>query len=234
MTSPYGQPGGTDPQQPWGQQPGQQSGGFPAQQPGYGQQGGGQYYGQPATPAPGYPQQPGTGQQPVYPQQPGYPVPGVDPTQQQQQPAYPGYGQPAQPYQAQGQPGYGQQYPNPYGQQPGFGGPEQEGGRRRGGLIWGLVIGVVVIVAAVAITGFVWPAWATTKVFDQSALQDGVTTILKNDYKLNVTAVSCPSGQDVSAGSTFTCTATIDGQPKQVQITVKDSSGTYEVAQPSS
>src|ERR1700756_2575011 len=67
MSSPYGPPGGSDPQQGgWGQQPtygGQyqnpQSGGFPAQQGGYGQ---------PAPGQGGWPQQqpqPGYGQQPV-------------------------------------------------------------------------------------------------------------------------------------------------------------------------
>jgi Domain of unknown function (DUF4333) len=72
MTSPYGPPGGSDPQQPWGQQPygggpapGTPSGGFPAQ--GYGQPG--QHpYGQPDSQQPygGYGQHPygGYGQQP--------------------------------------------------------------------------------------------------------------------------------------------------------------------------
>ena len=56
--------------------------------------------------------------------------------------------------------------------------------------------------------------------------------ILQNDYKVNVSTVTCPSGQDVKQGNTFNCQATIDGQTKTVQITVKDNSGNYEVAQP--
>lgn len=227
MTSPYGPPGGND---PWGQQPpsygGQQpapgTGGFPEQpgQPGYGQ-GQPQPYGQPGygQPQPQMPaQQPGYGQPP-----PGY---GQDPTQQQ----YPGQS----PYGQQPQyPGQYGQYPgqSPYGQQPGgFPGPAP---RKRGGLLWVVIGVVVVVVAAVAILGFVTPGWFNKKVLDQTAVQDGVTNILKNDYKLNVTAVSCPANENVSVGNSFTCTATIDGQQKQVQVTVKTSDGQYQVAQPS-
>jgi hypothetical protein len=237
MTSPYGPPGGNDPQQPWGQQPsyggpqpGPGTGGFPAA-PGYGQQGGQpeqygqpQPYGQPPTQGGGYPQQPTPAQYPGYGQPPpGYGQP--DPSQQQ----YPGqspYGQ-----QLPGQSPYGQ-YPGQYGQQTGSY-PMGPGPKKRGALLW-IVIGVVVvIVAAVAILGFVTPGWFNKKVLDQTAVQDGVSNILKNDYKLNVSSVSCPANESVTVGNSFTCTATIDGQQKQVQITVKTSDGQYQVAQPS-
>jgi hypothetical protein len=99
MTSPYGPPGGNDPQQQWGQQPygggptpGTPSGGMPAQG--------------------GYPQQPGQPQAPYggYGQQPQQP----QPTQQ--------YGQPQYGQQSPAQPPYGQQ---PYGATPGYGHPGQ-------------------------------------------------------------------------------------------------------------
>lgn len=226
MTSPYGPPGGNDPQS-WGQQPtyggGQypapQAGGVPAQPGGYGQQG-------------GYPQpQPGYGQPPVYGQpQPGYP--------QQPQPQYPGYGQKP-----------GEQYPGGYGQQPqpqypgyqqpgggfgpDFGGFEQQPAPKSTGLIWTIVVVVVVLVAAAAILGFVWPGWFNTKVLDQASVQDGVKNIVQNTYKSgNVSSVSCPPGQQVKAGNSFDCTITVDGQQKTVHVTVKDASGQYEVGQP--
>lgn len=191
MTSPYGQPGGQDPQQPWGPRPG--------------------FGGQPTGPASGGHGQPeayGSGGAPSYAGQPGY--------GQQYQP----YGQQPSPW----YPGYDQQY------SAGAGMPE--GPKKRGGL-FGILVVVVVVIVAVVVLGFVWPGWFTKKVFDSSAVQDGVKSVLHDDYQLDVTAVSCPSGQEVKAGTSFTCTATIGGQRKQVQVTVRSDDGKYEVGQPS-
>ena len=82
MTSPYGPPGGNDPQQQWGQQP---YGGSPA----------------PGTPSGGFPAQgPGQG---------GYGQPQQQPYGQQPQQPYGGYGQQQGQYPGQQQPPYGQQ-----------------------------------------------------------------------------------------------------------------------------
>jgi hypothetical protein len=234
MSSPYGPPGGNDPQG-WGQQPaygGQyptpQSGGFPAQQGGYGQPGAPNQGGWPQQPQP----QPGYGQQPPQPQ-PGYgqqPPPGYGQPDQ-----YPGYGQqpqqPTQQYPGQyGQQQQQQQYP---GYQPGaFPGGDQATPRKRTGLIWTIVVLVVVVAAAVAVLGFVWPGWFNTKVLDTSTLESGVKGILQNDYKINVSTVTCPADPEVKVGNVFTCQATIGGQQKQVQVTVKTTDGLYEVSQP--
>ncbi len=224
MTSPYGPPGGNDPQQQWGQQPygggptpGTPSGGFPSQG--------------------GYPQQPG---QP--PQQPGQPQYGQpDPSQQQQQP-YGGYGQQPQPTQQYGQPQYGQQ-PQQYGQQPGeFGNPyqhpyQQQQPQKKGGGTWIWVTVVVVVLAAAAfgVLGFVTPGFLNTKVFDQAALQgdNGVKKILVEDYKIEkVEKVVCPVDQEVKQGNKFECTATVDGKEMTVGITVTNDDGEYQVALP--
>jgi Domain of unknown function (DUF4333) len=221
MTSPYGPSGGSDPQQ-WGQQPqgggypGTPSGGFPAQpgQPQWGQQ-------------PGYPQQPS----PYGQAQPGYP-------QQPQQPGQfaPYGGQPQQ--QSPQQPQWGQQ-PAP-GQQPQWG---QPGGRfggygqapapkkRSSGLIIGIVV-LLVLIAVVLFLGFVTPGFFTKRVFDTQKVEQGVTGVLTDSYKLKVSNVSCPSNEPVKTGTTFTCTATVDGAQKSVQITVKSDDGHYEVGQP--
>jgi hypothetical protein len=230
MSSPYGPPGGNDPQG-WGQQPGyggqypnQQSGGFPAQPGGYGQPGAPNTGGWPQQPQP----QPGYGQQPQ--PQPGYgqqPPPGYG-QPDQQQPQYPGqYGQ--QPPQPQYPGQYGQQQQQP--QYPGFGG-DQATPRKRTGLIWTIVVLVVVILAVLAVLGFVWPGFLNTKVLDTSTLESGVKGILQNDYKINVSTVNCPASPEVKVGSTFTCQATVGGQQKQVQVTIKNTDGLYEVAQP--
>lgn len=227
MSTPYG---GNDPQQ-WGQapqapgsaqQPQQpQSGGFPA--PGYPQQpqsGGFPAQGYPQQPQPQYgqyPQQPQYGQQPGYPQQPpqsgGFPAEGYP---QQQYGQYP-----------QQQPYYGQQQP---GQPGGFGTPvaKSKGG---GKLLWIITAVVIVVAAAVGVTGFWLPGFFVTKVLDQTAVQNGVTQMLAT-YGDTATAVSCPAKQEVKAGTTFTCTATIDGKQQQVTVTVQNDNGDYQVGHP--
>ncbi|HVV14783.1 DUF4333 domain-containing protein [Amycolatopsis sp.] len=220
MSTPYG---GNDPQQ-WGQTPQgptptPQSGGFPAQgypqqpQPGYGQQ---PQYGQ--QPPYGQPQY---GQQPPYGQQPQYGQPQYDPSQQQYGGQYP----PAQ------QPYYGQQPGQyDYGRQAGFGAPGQEK-KKSGKLLWIIIAVLVVIVAALGVTGFWKPGFFVKQVLSQSAVQDGVKSML-SQYGKTPSAVSCPADQEVKAGTTFTCTATIDGQQQQITVTVLDSDGKYQVGRP--
>jgi hypothetical protein len=230
MTSPYGPPGGNDPQQQWGQQPygggptpgtpsGTPSGGFPAQGPGqggYGQQPQ-QPYGQQDPTPPGY-GQPDPSQQPYggYGQQ--------QPTQQypygQQQQPYGGYGQPQQ------QPGG---YPPQYGQQP----PKKGGGA----WIWVVVVVIVLAAGAFGVLGFVTPGFLNKKVFDESALEgdNGVKKILIENYhepKADISKVDCPADQEVKQGNTFNCTATIRDQPMNVKITVVNNDGQYEVSTP--
>ncbi|MEV7196566.1 hypothetical protein AB0N81_32915 [Streptomyces sp. NPDC093510] len=121
-------------------------------------------------------QQPGPyGGPPQQPQQPqpgpyGQPPQGVPP----QQP----YGQPAQPY------GYGQPPQAPYGQYPG---PPQGGGKKK----TGLVIGAVVVVAALAVGGY----FVYDKVSASSVSDDGKT------YKLTAPETVLGSyKKDTSAG----------------------------------
>ncbi|TDV44883.1 DUF4333 domain-containing protein [Actinophytocola oryzae] len=214
MTSPYGPPGGNDPQQ-WGQQP----------------YGGGQ---QPGTPSGGMPAQPGYPHQPGQPQQPQQPYGGYgqqpQPTQQYGQPQNP-YGQPQNPY---GPPSG--EFASPYSQHPY---QQQQQPKKGGGAwIWVLMVVVVLGVAAFLVLGLVTPGFLNTKVFDQSALQgdEGVKKILVNDYKYeNIESVSCPADQEVKQGNKFDCTVKIGGDdPKDltVQITVTSDDGQYQVALP--
>ncbi|HEV7652996.1 MAG TPA: DUF4333 domain-containing protein [Actinophytocola sp.] len=214
MSSPYGPPGGNDPQQ-WGQQPygggptpGTPSGGFPAQQqPGQG-------YGQPQQPQQPY-GQPDPSQQPYG----GYGQP--QPTQQ-----YP-YGQQQQPYGAYGQqPGYPGQ--SPYGPPP-----------KKGGSAWIWIIVVIVVLAAGAfgVLGFVTPGFLTKKVFDEAALEgdNGVKKILVENYNEpadDISKVDCPADQEVKQGATFECTVTISDEQQTVKITVVNDDGQYEVSTP--
>ncbi|WP_116051821.1 DUF4333 domain-containing protein [Amycolatopsis palatopharyngis] len=221
MSTPYG---GNDPQQ-WGQQPygsGAPSGGFPQQQPGYGAQP--PQYGQ--QPPPGYGQPPQYGQQPGYgyPQQPG-----------QGQPGQPQYGAPGYPQQPGYPPqqGYGPPGQFGYGQQPGAY-PPPDGGGKSGKGLWLIIGGVVVVIALAAVALFVWPGWAQAgKTFDSERMQTDVQRVLVENYQIEgVESVSCPSGQKIEQGVTFTCEATIGGQPKQIPITVTGRGNEYEVGMP--
>ena len=134
------------------------------------------------------------------------------------------YGQPPQ------QPG--QQYD--YGQQfPGGAAPaaEQSGGSKKG--LW-IGIGVLVLAVAVfGITGFVAPGFLKTEVFNNTQMQTDVQKLLTDTYKIEgVTSVTCPAQQEVKDGAKFECTATVNGKPQQVPITVKGTGGNYEVSPP--
>jgi Domain of unknown function (DUF4333) len=195
-------PSGGDPQ--WGQQPGY--GGYHGQQP----------YGQPE-------------QQPRYPddQYPGEQRPyGGQPYGGQQ-----GYGQPyGQPTTQYPQPGQQWQFP-----QPGAGqAPPAPARKKRSALPWILLaVGVLVIAGAVLAVLLATGRLSRTTTFDNTAVQNGVKDILTREYKIdNVSSVSCPSGQEVKAGRTFTCTATVGGQQRTINITVKTDAGEYEVGRP--
>jgi hypothetical protein len=71
----------------------------------------------------------------------------------------------------------------------------------------------------------------TVKVFDNVAVESGIRSVLAPGHQID--NVSCPADRPVKAGTTFTCTATVDGQKKNIVITAKDDNGKYEVAQPS-
>ncbi|RFD24146.1 hypothetical protein MUBE_14250 [Mycobacterium uberis] len=172
-------------------------------------------------------------------------------------PEYPHYQQPtepAYPYQyPQAAPGYGQppqfavsgQYPPPgqYGQ-PGqypqqFQPYEQPGTKGSVALIGGIV-GVfgVIILAAILVTGFLWPAWLVTTKLDVSKAQTGVQQILTDETNgygaKNVKDVKCNNGANptVKKGGTFDCSVSIDGAQKRVTVTFQDDKGTYEVGRP--
>ncbi|HKN53124.1 MAG TPA: DUF4333 domain-containing protein [Amycolatopsis sp.] len=241
MSTPYG--GSNDPQQqpPW------------EQQPQYGQQPGGAY---PPSGPQEQQQGPPSGQQ--WAQQPWGQPPQQQPQQPQQWGQQPGYGQPQQPQWGQQPPPYGQQQPGgAYPQsgpqvQPQYGQPQQPGqqydygqqfpggaapaAEQSGGSKKGLWIGIGVLVLAVAvfgITGFVAPGFLKTEVFNNTQMQTDVQKLLTDTYKIEgVTSVTCPAQQEVKDGAKFECTATVNGKPQQVPITVKGTGGNYEVSPP--
>ena len=58
--------------------------------------------------------------------------------------------------------------------------------------------------------------------------------VLTTDYQAqDVKDVSCPSGQRIKQGATFTCTLNAGGADQQVTVTILDDDGKYEVSRPS-
>ena len=126
-------------------------------------------------------------------------------------------------WQPQYEPSWGQDYPTKPRRS------AQQRGRQR--LLVAAVAALVVVV--VLVLGFVTPGWFVTRVFDAAAVQTGVAKILTDDYATDgVADVRCPQNVQVTAGATFSCDATIDGDPVTVPITVTDDRGGYQVGRP--
>ena len=91
---------------------------------------------------------------------------------------------------------------------------------------------VVAVVTLVAVLGLVWPGFFNRKVFDTAALQQGVLSVLRDEYRLDADLVACPSGRTVTVGSRFSCSAQVAGVPKTITVTVMSSDGRFEVGRP--
>jgi Domain of unknown function (DUF4333) len=110
----------------------------------------------------------------------------------------------------------------------------RRGPRRRRRSPWiALAVVAAVIVVAILVLGFVVPGWFVTRVLSASGVQAGVAKILTDSYGVEgVADVRCPDRVQVTVGATFTCDATIDGDPVKVPIRVTDDDGGYEVGRP--
>ena len=234
-TQQYGQPGYGQPG--YGQQPGYDPG-QTQQYPGYGQPGyeSGQ---QPAQSGWSSEQQPTQqyGQQ-GYGQQAGY-----DSGQTQQ---YPGYGQ-QQPYsdpygqtqqysgysqQQYGQQQYGQQYPTQqqYGQPgheqlgpPGWAAPAPKKRNRTA------MVAIIGVIAAVILVGGAVLAFTFLgkKTFNADALNRDIASQFHDKFGQTI-QVTCPTGQQVKKGATFTCDGKVTGgESGKIEVTVTSADGDY-------
>jgi hypothetical protein len=105
--------------------------------------------------------------------------------------------------------------------------------QQQGRIRLAVAVAIAVVVITVLVLGFVTPGWFVTRVFDATSVQNGVARILTDDYAVGAVAdVRCPSDVRVSTGATFSCDATIDGDPVTVPITVTDGGGGYQVGRP--
>jgi hypothetical protein len=171
-----------------------------------------------------------------YDQQPSAPTP--NPTATWESPSAGGW---AEPERATGR------VPGPYGDEPQYGRqphdvPSRSQGyptrprrsaRQRGRRRLLVAVVTALVVVLVLVLGFVTPGWFVTRVFDAAAVQAGIVQILTDDYATDgVADVRCPQDVPVATGATFTCDATIDGDPVTVPITVTDDRGGYQVGRP--
>ena len=98
---------------------------------------------------------------------------------------------------------------------------------------WIFGVSALAVLAMIGILGFVTPGFFVTEVLDQAAVQNGVRSVLVNDYKLrNVGEIACPQDQQVLPARDFICTATVDNAPAQIRVVIRDSSGHYLVSRP--
>lgn len=76
-------------------------------------------------------------------------------------------------------------------------------------------------------------ATSVRTVFDPRAMQTAVLRLLEDDYGIDrVQQVTCPPGQEVVDGNTFPCTVVVDGEVRQVEVTVVGDEGEYVVSRP--
>lgn len=195
------------------------------------------------------PYPPAGGPQPPYPPPPGGPQAGPPPYAPPQPPVAPpprgpvdagppppaGSPQgawsapPPQPYGAAPQsPPPSQPVPPPYGGPPPGpwtpGAPVAPPRRRRTGLIVGIVVGVVVL--AGVIVGAVLLLGSST--IDPAKAADAITQGTQKQFGVAPTGVHCPSDVAVKAGSTFTCTAKLDGQAITYTLKQTDDKGNVD------
>lgn len=111
--------------------------------------------------------------------------------------------------------------------------PTRRSVQQQGRIRLAVAVAAALAVVAFLVLGFVTPGWFVTRVFDATAVQSGVARILTDDYAVGgVADVRCPADVQVTVGATFTCDATIDGDPVTVPISVTDADGGYQVGRP--
>ncbi|MPZ65386.1 MAG: DUF4333 domain-containing protein [Pseudonocardiaceae bacterium] len=93
------------------------------------------------------------------------------------------------------------------------------------------LVGIGTLLLTVVLLAVAVPNSLLSTEFDELAVQRGVAQVL-TDSGYIVVLVSCPAGQPVEVGHSFDCRASIDGQQRDVTITVRTSGGEYEVGAP--
>ncbi|WP_017975825.1 DUF4333 domain-containing protein [Actinopolyspora halophila] len=105
------------------------------------------------------------------------------------------------------------------------------GGRKR--RPWFFAAFAVLVALGGAFLGLVAPGWFHRSVLDTGSVQAGVRQIVRDSYGMEgVESVSCPSGQPVRPGHSFTCELSPGEEYERVRVVVQDEEGTYAVERP--
>ena len=131
-----------------------------------------------------------------------YPTPSFDPAAQP-------YGPPAYPY---GPPAAG------------FGPPPAH--RRRSGAIIGAVVAAVLVLGGLAVGALLLFG---TKTLDTAEAQRQIAQLTQAQAGIAPTDVSCPADIAAESGATFTCSASLDGQPISFTVTQTDDEGNVRI-----
>jgi len=127
-------------------------------------------------------------------------------------------GQPAPPY--------GPPY-SPYGPAAaGFGQPPAPPRRRRTGLIIGSVVAAVVVLGGLVVGALLLFG---TKTLDTAEAQRQIAQLTQDQTGVAPTDVSCPADIEAEAGGTFSCSASLEGQPMTFTVTQTDDEGNVEI-----
>ncbi|MBB3082690.1 DUF4333 domain-containing protein [Geodermatophilus sabuli] len=120
----------------------------------------------------------------------------------------------------------------PYGQSPcgpppaGFGPPQPPAPRKKTGAIVGAVVGVLVLVAGLAVGAVL--LFGTTTI-DTAEAERQIATLTEEQVGVAAADVSCPEDVEAEAGGTFSCTATLDGQPIRFTVEQTDAEGNVQI-----
>lgn len=141
-------------------------------------------------------------------------------TQQIGHPGYPPQPQ-TPPYGPSGQPAA------PFGPPPaGSGAPQPPRRRRTGAVVGGIVAAVLAIVGLGVAALFLFG----TKLLDTAEAEREIARITEEQAGLAASDVSCPDDVPLQAGTTTTCTGTLDGQPISFTVEQTDDEGNVQIA----
>ena len=140
-------------------------------------------------------------------------------TQQIGHPGYPPQPQPPS-YGPSGQPAA------PSGPPPAGFGPQPPRRRRTGALVRGIVAAVLAVVGLGVAALFLFG----TRLLDTAEAEREIARITEEQAGLAATDVTCPDDVPLQAGTTTTCTGTLDGQPISFTVEQTDDEGNVQIA----
>ena len=106
----------------------------------------------------------------------------------------------------------------------GFGQPPAP--RRRTGAVIGAVVAAVLVLGGLAVGAVLLFG---TKILDSTEAEQLISQATEDQAGVAPTDVSCPSDIEAEAGATFSCTASLEGQPISFTVTQTDDDGNVDV-----